>query len=395
MNLITDHSEWNALISALPHSHLLQSWEWGEFKSRYGWTPRRFAWIDSNGRVVAAAQILRRSLPNFQLPVSILYVPKGPLLAWEDETLRSRVLDDLQFLARRERAIFIKIDPDLPSPQPPEGSRAAAQSKDEPPERSRAAAQSKDEPPERSRAAAQSKEAIENAPADLRLRNWRFSPDQIQFRNTVTLDLRRTEAELLAGMKQKTRYNVRLAERRGVRIRLGDLADLDLLYRMYVETSARDGFVIRSADYYRDAWGSFIQAGLAQPLIAEVEGQVVSAVIMFKFAKTAWYMYGMSRQAHREKMPNHLLQWEAIRWAKAQGCATYDFWGAPDEFVETDPMWGVWKFKEGFGGQVTCHVGAWDYAPSPVLYWLYTVVMPRMLDVMRWRGKRKTQQTLE
>src|SRR3972149_2138229 len=213
MNLITDHSEWNALISALPHSHLLQSWEWGEFKSRYGWTPRRFAWIDSNGRVVAAAQILRRSLPNFQLPVSILYVPKGPLLAWEDETLRPRVLDDLQFLARRERTIFIKIDPDLPSPQPPE--------------RSRAAAQSKDEPPERSRAAAQSKEAIENAPADLRLRNWQFSPDQIQFRNTVTLDLRRTEAELLAGMKQKTRYNVRLAERRGVRIRLGDLADLD------------------------------------------------------------------------------------------------------------------------------------------------------------------------
>jgi len=196
-------------------------------------------------------------------------------------------------------------------------------------------------------------------------------------------------------MKQKTRYNVRLAERKGVRVRPGVIADLDLLYRLYAETSVRDGFVIRSADYYQEAWGSFIRAGLAQPLLAEVGGQPVSALILFKFAKTAWYMYGMSREAHREKMPNHLLQWEAIRWAKAQGCETYDFWGAPDEFVESDPMWGVWKFKEGFGGQVVRRIGAWDFAPSPNLYWLYTTVMPKVLDVMRWRGRRQTRETLE
>ena len=82
-------------------------------------------------------------------------------------------------------------------------------------------------------------------------------------------------------------------------------------------------------------------------------------------------------------------------WAKAHGCATYDFWCAPNEFVESDPLWGVWKFKEGFGGQVVRHIGAWDYAPSPLLYRLYTVILPRVLDVMRWRGRRKTQASLD
>jgi lipid II:glycine glycyltransferase (peptidoglycan interpeptide bridge formation enzyme) len=138
-----------------------------------------------------------------------------------------------------------------------------------------------------------------------------------------------------------------------------------------------------------------MRAGLAQPLIAEVESEPVSALVLFTFGATAWYFYGMSRDAHREKMPNHLLQWEAIRWAKARGCTTYDFWGAPDELVETDSMWGVWKFKEGFGGAFVRHLGAWDYAPSPILYRLYTTVLPRVLNVMRRRGRAATQRALE
>ena len=160
---------------------------------------------------------------------------------------------------------------------------------------------------------------------------------------------------------------------------------------MYAETSVRDGFVIRGQGYYQDAWGRFMAAGLAQPLLAEVDGEPVGALVVFAFGRTAWYMYGMSRDAHREKMPNHLLQWEAIRWARAHGCETYDFWGAPDDFVESDPLWGVWKFKEGFGGQVVRHLGAWDYAPSPTLYKLYTRLLPRVLDLMRRRGRQATR----
>jgi peptidoglycan pentaglycine glycine transferase (the first glycine) len=348
--------KWNALIAPLPHSHILQSWEWGDFKSHYGWQARRWVWKEGQ----AAAQVLTRAARGLR----VMYIPKGPLLDWDNDSLRVQVLDDLQSLARRERAILIKIDPDLPI-----GTGLLENNQPNP--------------------------SGISVTSDLGLRTWRLSADQIQFKNTVILDLRPSEEQLLERMKQKTRYNIRLAEKKGVQIRLGSLTDLDLLYRMYAETSIRDGFVIRSADYYREAWGSFIQAGLAQPFIAEVEGEPVSALILFVFARTAWYLYGMSREAHREKMPNHLLQWAAMRWAKAQGCERYDFWGAPDEFNENDSMWGVWKFKEGFAGQVVRHIGAWDYSPSPILYGLYTVALPRVLSLMRWRGKRQTRAAVD
>ncbi len=86
-------------------------------------------------------------------------------------------------------------------------------------------------------------------------------------------------------------------------------------------------------------------------------------------------------------MPNYLLQWEAIRWAKQTGCEVYDFWGAPDNFEKDDPLWGVWRFKSGFNGKVIRHIGAWDYPARPFWYWIYTVVMPRYLDFLRSRGQ--------
>ena len=189
-------------------------------------------------------------------------------------------------------------------------------------------------------------------------------------------------------MKPKTRYNVRLGSKKGVSIRLGGVEDVDALYAMYDETARRDGFIIRPIDYYRDAWSSLILAKLAQPLIAEIDGEAVAGLIAFRFGSRAWDMYGMSRDAHRDKMPNHLLQWEAIRWARSMGCTVYDWWGAPNELSESDPMWGVYRFKEGFGGKLTAHVGADDFAVSKPWYWVYSVAMPRVLDVMRGRHRR-------
>ena len=97
----------------------------------------------------------------------------------------------------------------------------------------------------------------------------------------------------------------------------------------------------------------------------------------------------MSREAHREKMPNYLLQWEAMQRAKAAGCQFYDLWGAPDVFNESDSMWGVFRFKQGLGGQVVRTLGAWDYTPRPFWYKMYSEVIPRVLDVMRSRGKAR------
>jgi peptidoglycan pentaglycine glycine transferase (the first glycine) len=346
---ITDARVWDRALLDLPNPHILQTWTWGEFKSRHGWTAIRLLFREE-GQIVAAASVLERKLP--WLPVSILYVPKGPSLDWTDGRLAARVLAELEQFARQRRALFVKIDPDV---------------------------YYCDEVPDFSPRPACASEIAQL----LESRGWCLSGEQIQFRNTVLLDLAQTEEDLLAAMKQKARYNVRLATRRGVAVRQSSVADLDTFYQLYDETSQRDGFLIRQPDYYRDAWRSFVQEELAHLLLADVEGETVAGLLLFTFGPTAWYMYGASSSRHRKHMPNQFLQWEAIRLAKAVGCTLYDLWGAPDRLDESDPMWGVVRFKLGLGGQVAQGLGAWDFPTSRTVYRLYTVFMPRYLDLLR------------
>jgi lipid II:glycine glycyltransferase (peptidoglycan interpeptide bridge formation enzyme) len=369
-------SEWNAIIHHLPASHLLQTWEWAEVKSSYGWMPMPFVWkrkekgLDS---IVAAAMILKRTVLNrvFAARLCILYVPKGPLLDWSDISLSKQVLNDLQLFAKKQGAIFLKLDPDVVLGSGIPGYVDARESEDG-----------------------------QRVISEFKRRGWLFSSDQIQFRNTVLVDVSANREQMLARMKQKTRYNIRLAEKKGVRLRIGELKDLPLLFKMYAETSVRDGFVIRDEGYYRAVWEAYMKQPdadyqpFAEPLIAEVNSEPVAAIFVFYFAERAYYLYGMSLEAHREMMPNYLLQWEAMQRAKAKGCSVYDLWGAPDEFIETDSMWGVFRFKEGLGGDVIRTLGAWDYPASSLWYKAYTKIIPRVLDVMRARGKSRTQQEL-
>jgi peptidoglycan pentaglycine glycine transferase (the first glycine) len=389
---------WDSLIFTLPNPHFLQTYEWGQVKAKYGWSPLYAVWEDdgkwkvestpnqlsTSRSPVAAALILKKQIlrNGFAARLSILYAPKGPLLDWTNQALRNRVLSDLQSFAKQQGAIFLKMDPDVVL------GRGIPSSADEVVDHSGRAVLS-----------------------ELERRGWRYSSDQIQFKNTVLIDLSPTEEELLARMKQKTRYNIRLAEKKGVALRIGTQGDFDMLYKMYAETSVRDGFVIRDEGYYKTVWGTFLtrdqsavsnlqspitnsQLPSTEPLIAEVNNEPVAAIFVFYFAGRAYYVYGMSRDVHREKMPAYLLQWEAMKRAKAKGCKMYDLWGAPDVFDESDSMWGVYRFKEGLGGEVARTLGAWDFTPNPFWYKLYSEIIPRVLDVMRSRGKAKTRQSL-
>lgn len=356
--------QWNDLISNLPAAHILQTRQWANIKLHHGWSPLPQIWRDENGSVKAAAMVLERSLKvgGFSDVVRVMYVPRGPLLDWSDEYWVKRVIFELEKLAQRRRAIFIKIDPEVVI----------------------------------GRGIPQTEEAVEEGVGNnvvdwLRQCKWRFSHEQIQFRNTVWLDLSGVEEEWLARMKQKSRYNLRLAQRKGVSVRLGGAQDLPLLYRMYAETSLRDGFAIRNEAYYLTVWREFLDADMAEVLLAEVEGEVVAGLVLFFFAGRAWYLYGMSRNIHRDKMPNYPLQWEAMRRAKARGCQVYDLWGAPDEFNDQDRMWGVFRFKQGLGGEVIRTIGAWDYPARPLMYALYLQVLPRLLSWMRRRGQEQTR----
>ena len=386
-------NSWNSWVASFPEAHLLQTHQWGQVKARYGWKPIYMVWSGKREQALsfqtiedlpelgkgpqALALVLQRSISMHGLAtrLNILYVPKGPLLSdWGNGSLRKRVLDDLRGLGRQLDAIFMKIDPDVclgtGIPGKPEAEEAIRGSQ---------------------------------VVGDLLVNRWRFSGEQVQFRNTMLIDLDGPEDELLVRMKQKTRYNIRLAERKGVEVRSGGSDDLDLLYRMYAETSVRDGFVIREERYYQDLWRAFLPGAgeprssdrpVVYPLIAEVAGEPVAAILVFVFGGKAWYLFGMSRDLHREKMPNHLLQWEAMRLAKASGCHTYDLWGAPDDFQEGDPLWGVYRFKEGLGGRVVRHIGAWDLPLKPVYYKMYTEFLPRLLEIWRRRGKTETKRVL-
>ena len=385
-----DNSTWNKIIGQLPNPHFLQSHEWGQVKAKYGWVPYYAIWgasgefkieKDSNllssfvFPVVAAIMILKKQILSrgFAARLSILYAPKGPLLDWNNEALRTRVLNDLQSFAKKQSAIFLKIDPDIIL------GRGIPNSQGDIIDANGQAARS-----------------------EFASRGWIYSSDQIQFQNTVLIDLSATEEEMLARMKPKTRYNVRLAEKKGVTVRVGTMDDLPMLYQMYAETSVRDGFVIRDENYYMIVWKLFLNVGTLKrfnvptciPLIAEVDNEPVAAIFLFIFAGRAYYVYGMSRNLHREKMPTYLLQWEAMKRAKENGCAAYDLWGAPEVFEESDSMWGVYRFKEGLGGEVIRTLGAYDFAPNKFWYKLYTEIVPRVLDVMRSRRKEKTKQGL-
>jgi len=355
---------WNHSIQNLPCAHILQTEEWAKVKRMNGWSAIKKTWNDQNGQLEASSMILQRSIPvlGFAAKMRILYIPRGPMLNWENTSLRQRIFADLEKYSREQGAIFIKMDPEVIVGRGMPGTVEA------------------------------SEDIIGNIILkELHQRGWRFSPEQIQFRNTVWLDLSGDEETWLARMKQKTRYNIHLAQRKGVVIRSGSVQDLHTLYTMYLETSVRDGFVIRSEEYYASLWKTFIQANLAKVLVAEVEGESVGGMVLFHFAGKAWYMFGMSNQKHKEKMPNYLLQWEAMRLAKSLGCWRYDLWGAPDEFMESDSMWNVFRFKEGLGGQVIRTMGAWDYPPHPWLYRLYTKTLRHILDVMRRAGKAKAK----
>jgi peptidoglycan pentaglycine glycine transferase (the first glycine) len=311
-------AQWAAFTNDQHGVHLLQTAPWGELKAAFGW---QVAWLQ---RGDCGTQILFRKLPG---GFSLAYIPKGPIgQGWP------ALLPEIDALCRRRRAVFLKMEPDLwvdgDEPAPPQG--------------------------------------------------FSLSQHAIQPLRTLVLDLSVGEEALLAQMKQKTRYNIRLAAKKGVVVRPDE--DVQAFYDLMTATGSRDGFGIHSLAYYQKAYQLFAPSGMCQLLVAEYEGQCLAALMVFFHQGRAWYFYGASSNDHRNLMPTYLLQWEAIRQAIQRGCYQYDLWGVPDEVEEvleagfqarSDGLWSVYRFKRGFGGQLRRAAGPWDRVYLPPLYALY------------------------
>ncbi len=352
MQITTVHNaeQWNTALRAFPTAHILQTWEWGEFKRvTTGWQPLRWAFQHDNQTVAMISLGIRKIGP-----LQVMYAPKGFVSDPARPEIAAEVLQHLESYACRRPTVWLKIDPDIVT------AIGLPDSEEDAPDIHGQAWQSL-----------------------LQTHSWTFSTDQVQFRNTICIDLTKDEDTLLAEMSQNTRRKVRTAEKKGVTIREASLADLPILYSLYQTTGERDHFLIRPFSYYEKAWRDFMQAGLAHALIAEFEGKPIAHVILFHFGRKCWYFYGASSNEARDTMPNYALQWAAMRWAKAHGYVIYDMWGAPNDFIESDSLWGVYEFKRGFRGTITRHLGAWDFAPYPPLNWAYTQAIPQIRAWMR------------
>jgi lipid II:glycine glycyltransferase (peptidoglycan interpeptide bridge formation enzyme) len=312
---IVSLAEWNQYLQSHPNAHLLQTSEWGELKSAFGWKPVRLI----SGKT--GVQILFRKL---SLGLTVGYIPKGNV----DQSLWS----EIDAASKQNHAIFLKLEPDLWE--------------------------------------------------DQNLDTWnmalRTSPHNIQPPRTMIVDLHRPDEEILARMKQKTRYNIRLAEKKGVTVRVWN--NIESFHKMMLVTGDRDRFGIHSLEYYRRAYELFHPTAMCELLVAEYEGKPLAALMVFAWGRRAWYFYGASTDEERNRMPTYLLQWEAIKWAKARGCEEYDLWGVPDEDEKAleanfetrhDGLWGVYRFKRGFGGELKRAAQAIDRVYSPSLYWAY------------------------
>jgi peptidoglycan pentaglycine glycine transferase (the first glycine) len=341
--------EWNRFTQQSLSGHLLQSWPWGELKAHFGWFPVRIAAVEGN-EILAAAQILFRSLPA---GLRTAYVPKGPLIdpARRDTTAVAALMHALHDACHRQHAISLKVEPDwLEAP---------------------------------------------NVQHWLETQAFAPSAETVQPRRTVIVDLVSSEDDILAQMKSKTRYNIRLAQRKGVVVRQGTAENVPLFHQLLQVTGRRAGFGVHSLAYYKQAWQLFAARQAVGLFLADYDGKTLAAIMVFVWGKTAYYMYGASSDEERQRMPTYLLQWEAMRWAKARGCATYDLWGIPDvDEDEVGPdvaaaeetgvlstgLGGLYRFKRGFGGREVRYVGAYDYAYNPVLYSLLTLA---------WKWKKR------
>ena len=322
---LVSYAEWQNFLKNKPNAHILQMAEWGELKACFGWDVKRI--ISGEDGI----QLLFRKLP---LGFTIGYAPK-PVSGTHFQELGSAIKSEIDSLCRRKRAVFLKLEPD-----------------------------------------GWDFESVDQGHSDWLLRT---SPHNIQPPRTIVISLEGSEDDILSRMKQKCRYNIRLAEKKGIQVRAWD--DLEGFQRMLQITGGRDGFGVHSLDYYRKAYQLFQPSGAAELLLAEYEGQPLAALMIFTNGLRSWYLYGASNDQERNRMPTYLLQWRAMQWARERGCRSYDLWGVPDEDETSleaqfearhDGLWGVYRFKRGFGGQVFRTAQSLDRVYMPWLYRLYS-----------------------
>ncbi len=309
--------------------HPQQSSAWAEFRRSQGLTVIQLG-IFSNNKLKQAWQIFVHPLPNIPLlkNKTILYCPKGPL---PDAKIISATRD----YAKKHNAIFVKFEPQhLDSPQ-----------------------------------------------SQHQLKNLGLKPGRSLYTPyNFLIDLTKSDDQLLADMKPKTRYNLKLAQKRGVTvIEDNSPAAYESFLQLTAETTHRQKFYAHTENYHRLLWQTLQPRGIAHLLVAKYQSQILTTWILFKWKNTLYYPYGASSRLHPEVMANHFVMWSAIQLGKQLGCTQFDLWGTAGSSPKpTDRWYGFHHFKHGFNPHLVKYVGTYDLIIDPILYPVITT-----LDTLR------------
>jgi lipid II:glycine glycyltransferase (peptidoglycan interpeptide bridge formation enzyme) len=324
---IQDKNLWNNFVGSQRRSQFLQSWEWGEFQKSIGRSIWRFG-IERNGKLAAVCLLVKHDLP---MGKSYFYSPRGPVVdqaygVKEYEELLEKLINKITELANDNNAIFLRIEPPI------------------------------------------------EKPSEINLAKLGFVAGQtIQPPDTVILNLKKPEDELLSEMHQKTRYNIRLSQKKEVKIIISNEKDFDTFYELIKETSKREKIVCFPKKYYQKMIKAFREENKIKIFSGHCQGKILVSNLIIFFGDMATYNHGGSSNDFRNLMSPHLVQWESILEAKKLGFDYYDLRGiAPTD--EPNHKWaGITRFKKGFGGEIIHYIGAYDLIFSSFWYQMYSL----------------------
>lgn len=334
--------QWN---QSHPKGHIMQADCWAELKNNW---EHRVLTAEREGELVGSVSVLIRKLPI--VPVTMMYAPRGPVCDPHDEDAITQLTEKLRVLAKEKKAYVFKVDPDVPSDD---------------------------------------KEFTDI----LRRLGYRIKEESknfegIQPRFVFRLNVEgKTEDEVFALFHSKTRYNIRVAIKKGVTVELGKREDLARFHEIMVETGLRDEFVIRSLDYFERMYD--VLGENCRLYLARHEGKIIAGTLALCYGDKVWYLYGASSNESRNVMPNYLLQWEMIRWAIERGCRIYDFRGVSGDLSEDNPLYGLYRFKKGFNGDFVEFVGEAELVFKPFWAFMVDKALPVFMNLRKKLFLRK------
>lgn len=350
MRFVTDEKdmkEYKVFLEKHERCNFQQSPEWAKVKSN--WKNEVVLAEDENGTIIGAVSILIRKIPIFG---NIMYSSRGPTCDIHDIEVMKQLTDGIKELAKKYHAIVYTAEPDILSSD--EEFRKIAIN---------LGYKIKDD-----------------------AKNFR---EEIQPRYVFRLDIKnKTEEEIFAGFHSKTRYNVRLATKKGVVVKEGTREDLKDFHKIMIETGARDGFIIRPLSYFEKMYDALAPNHM-KLLMAYYEDKPISGVIPIMYGNKTWYLYGASSNEHRNLMPNYLLQWEMIKIALSRKDDIYDFRGVSGVVDENHPQYGLYRFKKGFGATFTEFIGEVYLPFKPFTYPLYKFAEKTFRNVRALKTKFK------